>query len=541
MNTDNKALSTPPAHIGLLLLLWLALLLVSLFLRPLFPVDETRYASIAWDMWLHGNYLVPHLNGFPYSHKPPLLFWLVDLGWWLFGVNDIWPRLISPLFSLGCLYLTYRLARHVWPDRPGIAVDATWMLFGTLFWLIFYPLMQFDLMLLFSSLLGMLALWKAGQNQSRGWWLLTLALGLGLLSKGPVILLHLLPAALLAPLWATSYEAGWSRWYLRLLMCLLGGIVMVLTWAIPAAISGGEAYRNAIFWGQTAHRVVNSFAHKQPWWWYLPMLPVMLFPWAIWPRWWRTFSAWPLGKSNFRKYPVLRFLASWILPTFILFSLVSAKQIKYLLPILPAIAILMAWMINQYADRRKTRRFDFAAFLLTAWGVLLAALPFLPPQEKLYWIQNISPWWGAVLILLGIAAGLWKAWLPKQDILRIATASVIISFFSHFALLNAAVGSYDLRPLSQLLKQLQDKGSDIAYVGKYQEEFGFLGRLENPVRQLFRSEAKDWAEGHPQAYMVVYDKKQRISPDQALFSQDYHGRRNSLKVLTTEKYLKIHY
>ena len=69
-------------------LLWAILVVAGIALRPLLPVDETRYASVAWEMWTGGDYLVPHLNGETYSHKPPLLFWLMNLSWWIFGVND---------------------------------------------------------------------------------------------------------------------------------------------------------------------------------------------------------------------------------------------------------------------------------------------------------------------------------------------------------------------------------------------------------------------------------------------------------------------
>ena len=57
-------------------LLWGLVVAVALIVRPPLPVDETRYLAVAWDMWLENHYLVPHLNGEPYSHKPPLLFWL---------------------------------------------------------------------------------------------------------------------------------------------------------------------------------------------------------------------------------------------------------------------------------------------------------------------------------------------------------------------------------------------------------------------------------------------------------------------------------
>ena len=55
-----------------LIAVWLVILLTALLTRPLLPVDETRYASVAWEMWSRGDFLVPYLNGEPYSHKPPL-------------------------------------------------------------------------------------------------------------------------------------------------------------------------------------------------------------------------------------------------------------------------------------------------------------------------------------------------------------------------------------------------------------------------------------------------------------------------------------
>ena len=96
----------PPITGISLICLWLILWGCVTLTRPLLPIDETRCVSVAWEMWQSGNFLVPHLNGIPYSHKPPLLCWLILSGWKLFGVNEWWPRLLPPLFGLGCLFLT---------------------------------------------------------------------------------------------------------------------------------------------------------------------------------------------------------------------------------------------------------------------------------------------------------------------------------------------------------------------------------------------------------------------------------------------------
>ena len=517
---------------GLLLFYWLILLVSALLLRPLIPVDETRYLSVAWEMWRNGDFLVPHLNGETYAHKPPLLFWLMHAGWWLFGVNEVWPRLIAPLLSLACLHLAQLLAGRLWPGKEQIAFRVPWILFGTFVWLIFYTLVQFDMLLVFCTLLGMLGLLDAGRGKASGWWLLALAMGLGLLAKGPVILLHLLPAGLLAPLWIPEKRENWGRWYGTLFLCVLGGAVMVLAWAIPAGLEGGEAYRNAIFWGQTANRVVNSFAHRQPWWWYLPMLPLLLLPWSLWPRLWKSVRRLRQVKQD----RGLRFLASWILPTLVLFSLVSGKQIKYLLPLLPALALLIAWLLE--GVRLRQRRLDLAVLMTGFTGGLLLILPFLASENLAWWIGEISPLWGMLLLMGGVGIALLPPdFLPAGSV-RIASAVVLILLCVQAALMQAAGEAYDLRQISLEVKKYQDQGRSLAYIGKYHGQFNFLGRLEAPIKRLPPREASSWARKHPQGLVVIYDIDGRLPPESTVYAQNYRGSRQALKILESADYLR---
>ena len=112
-------------HIGLL---WLILISVSLFSRSFLPIDETRYVTVAWNMYLNHDFLVPFLNGETYSHKPPLLFWLMNLGWAIFGVNDWWPRLFPSIFALAAVLMTQNIASRLWPERPQIGYVASLIL-----------------------------------------------------------------------------------------------------------------------------------------------------------------------------------------------------------------------------------------------------------------------------------------------------------------------------------------------------------------------------------------------------------------------------
>jgi len=261
------------------------LIAVSVWARPLMPIDETRYLAVAWEMWLRGDFLVPYLNGEPYSHKPPLLFWLIHAGWWLFGVNDVWPRLVVPLFALGSLVLTGLIARRLWPDRPGVAEMATLMLVASFYWLVFSTMVMFDMLVVFFVLLGVYGLLRVEGRERFGWSLLLLSVALGALAKGPFAVLFLASVTLAAPLWMRLGE-GWLRWYLKAGAAGVAGGMLALAWAIPAAMHGGEQYAADILWGQTAGRVVESFAHQRPVWWYLPVLFAMLLPLTVWRPFW---------------------------------------------------------------------------------------------------------------------------------------------------------------------------------------------------------------------------------------------------------------
>jgi 4-amino-4-deoxy-L-arabinose transferase-like glycosyltransferase len=199
MMNPNRAVPQGLTFLAGPILLLLALTAVALFARPLTPIDETRYLSVAWEMWLRNEYLVLFKNGEPYSHKPPLLFWIYNLGWAVTGVNEWWPRLVSPLFSLGSLLLMLSIGRRLWPGDDDSGRNAAWILASSLLWMLFSTSGMFDVMLTFFALLGMRGLLIAADGRMRsGFAWLAFAIGFGILAKGPVVLLHLLPVAALA-------------------------------------------------------------------------------------------------------------------------------------------------------------------------------------------------------------------------------------------------------------------------------------------------------------------------------------------------------
>ncbi len=488
--------------VWLLLLGWGTLSVAAIVLRPLWPVDETRYLSVAWEMWLRGDFLVPHLNGEPYSHKPPLLFWLIHLGWAVFGVNDWWPRLISPLCALAATALAMRLGDRLWPHAAP--AHTPWVLVGTLLFAAFVTLVMFDLLLTVCVLLGMLGTLCAAQGERRGLLWLALGIGLGVLAKGPVILLHLLPVALAAPWWAPATRAQALRWYGGLLAAVLGGAAIALAWAIPAGIHGGEAYRNAIFWGQTAGRVAESFAHRAPWWYYLPMLPVLLLPWSLWPRLWRG-----LGRLAWQPRDVgVRFLAAWLVLGLLGFSLISGKQAKYLVPLMPGFALLIAYVLERLADG--PRRWDMWP---PALGLLLlpAALGYARRHPEVLelpaWVAMLPLWPVVLLALLSAAVLMLGRASQAWQVRGLAFTTLGVFSLLYVALVPLLVPFSDPRPVAWHLRALQQQGIPVAYLGKYHGQFNFVGRLTEPIAILDNDELDEWVARHPAGRVIVLTRR----------------------------------
>jgi 4-amino-4-deoxy-L-arabinose transferase-like glycosyltransferase len=483
--------------------LWLLLVALALYLRPLWPVDETRYLSVAWEMWARGDFLVPYLNGAPYSHKPPLLFWLMQGGWAVFGVNDWWPRLVPPLFALASVFLTARLARALWPARQEAAATAAWILFGSLLWTAFATLTMFDMLMTFFTLAGMLGLVRAWQGDlKRGFGLLGVAIGLGVLAKGPVILLHTLPAALLAPWWMTSQRPALAKWYGGIVLAILLGAVIALAWALPAAYAGGPEYRDAIFWGQTAGRMASSFAHRSPWWWYLPLLPLILFPWFVWPVLWRALAKLARAPSD----PGVRFLWAWWLPAFLAFCFISGKQPQYLLPLFPAFALLAAYALHTTHDNVRRTDMLLPAIALLVSGVLwgLAALNVLPWHLPV-WAAAL-PWWPGVV--LGVA-GIVLLFLPLADLARrvraLALASALIVVMIYAGVMPLAAPLNDPRPLATYLASLEQTGRPLAHFGKYHGQYHSAGRLTQPFELVDNNrELRNWILLNPEGRLISY-------------------------------------
>ena len=343
--------------------------------RDLWEPDEARYAYVAREMAQDGHWLVPHRSGEYYAHKPPYLFWAINLASRATGlpIGRIPVRLPGFFAGILVLWATARLAER-WAG-PRAAWPAVLTLCTTyLFWHeIGFSRMDGPLLGWTMAALTLLFL----NDDTPSLWRPALAwlfMGLGILTKGPVGLL--VPAGAYA---AARLAAGEGRllkkshWAWGPLIALaLPALWLGLAWWQGAP----EGYFRELLFSQNLERAAGELGHQRPFYYFLKTLPADLLPW--------TLCLPAAGLILFRdpaRRPLLRRLGGWTTFVFVLFSLSASKRNIYVLGLFPAVAIGIgaAWRDLESADFRWAR-FARGALLgvLTAAGPLLLVAGFLP-------------------------------------------------------------------------------------------------------------------------------------------------------------------
>ena len=493
----------------LLLVLYLTLLAAaSLLTRDLVPVDETRYTTVAWEMWLRGDFLVPYLNGETYSHKPPLLFWLTHLGWSLFGVNEWWPRLIPFFFSFGALLLVQHLGRQLWPDSDA-ALMAPFITLGFSIWAFFSTIVMFDMMLTFFVLLAITGIYHAFAGAGNRWWLLVgFAWGLGMLSKGPVIFVHTLPLILLGRYWAdAAARVTWKQILAGTMVALIIAVAIILAWVIPAITRGGEDYAQSLLFGQTVQRALKAPNDALPWWYYIAFMPFILFPWAYWGGSWKALinGAARAGKIDYGR----RFCLAWIIPVLLLFTLISGKKVHYLLPVLPAVALYLSSLLASRKGLGRSIEMWPLTILYLVVAAIVGSLPFIfGPSEPPYWLYSISIFAVIPFTMLALAGQFFVRGAQENRVRMISLQTVFFVIIAHITLFLPASMGYDLKPIAAEIARLQEQGYSIAHNGKYRGEYHFLGHLKKPFDVVYDHTEQQWLEAHPDGYIIGYRYQQ---------------------------------
>jgi 4-amino-4-deoxy-L-arabinose transferase-like glycosyltransferase len=388
---------------------------------PLANPDESRYAEIPREMLAAGDWVLPRLNGIPYFEKPPLVYWTVGLSRVLFGPGEFAVRLTPALFGLAGVLLTYATARRLYGRAAGLAaagVLATSLLYFVLSRVLLLDMAVSVLMAatLVCFLLGVREDATTPAGRARRRWLflgLYASAALATLAKG--LIGFLIPGAVMF-LWLLVF----NQWRRLLPMHLGPGLVLFLAIAAPWHVVAAQRHPGwAEFYFVREHwERFTSTTHlrAEPWWFFGPVVLAGLFPWvgflggAVREA---VAGGWARRRENADGW----FLVTWVVFVVLFFSVSKSKLIPYVLPVFPALAMLVgAWLARRWEAREPGRlRFGLGVF---AFGCGLLAVALVVAALKPGVIRDAGQWAALrphALVLAGVllTGGVLAPWLGR--------------------------------------------------------------------------------------------------------------------------------
>jgi len=370
---------------------WLILILAILYLTFLgrtgfLGPDEPRYASISREMARSGDWVTPRLDGSGWFEKPPLLYWMTGAATRL-RLHDEWAaRLPVALSSLAFLIFFFGAVEREFSAR--VAALATAILATSAGWLAYSFVSLPDLPMsaaLDAAVFIALFDTRPGHGLTKPAYTAGALLGLSILAKGFV------PVVLFAPILLIARRKRW-----RIAVACL---VVAAPWFILCILRNGHVFWNDFFWKHHVGRFLNGdLQHVQPFWYYLPIVLAGLFPWtptvllAVHPKSWR--KVWDDQR--------VVVLALWFVVGLVFFSLAKNKLPGYLLPLMPALAVILAVAV----DRAPV---VFSAVSVAVSLLLLILLPVIAamlPDALMVGVRRsfIAVFPGATVVLLAMLA-----------------------------------------------------------------------------------------------------------------------------------------
>ncbi len=554
--------------------LWLLLTAVLLFAHRPWPPDETRLLAVAWEMWQRHFLLLPVLNDQAYGTQMPLLPWLLILMWKVFGVHAWCLQVLGAVFALATVAVASRIVTYLWIDQIEMPRYVPAILMGTWFWVIALGMSPEASVLSFFvsfALYGMLRAWR--YSTRFGWLLFGAAGGAAVLTSGFIALAYVLPVGLLAPLWAGREHAlRWRHWYMDFGSGLGVALGVVVLWGMVVSIEYGQDYALAYFVGALP---TDSALYPQdlPPYAYLALLLPLLLPWSVWPlvyhRLWEIRGRRPgVGTS---------FVFCWVAPALLLLALFTAPQPQWLLPLLPAAAMAVTYLLinEELFDHGEDRflvsltpplvvgglvlatlapvlsgrwvtlvgadylfyvglaasgvgvltavlpRLGWAARLvLMVSGLAMAAIHVLPPIDGVPpLLMRVPIWFGIAVIAVTLAT----AWTPRFHFYGRVVKIAVLNAALALALLTVAdrrffpVAAVD--GPAELMVQAQARGSAIGHVGDYDGRYTYTARLLQPMDIVSPQQVGAWAAAHPDG-LIVADTTPWNSPFSPLFESE---------------------
>lgn len=503
--------------------IWAVVILGAFLSRPPTAPIELETLSTAWHMLQSGS-SVPLLNGEIAASTPPLHTWLILIGWQVFGVAEIWPRLLSALAALAALFLSGTAAQTLWPHRATTPIFARILMAGLGGYIVTASMIAPEVIALPIQLAGFQAICMLRQNpdgflrRTALWILFTLCVTADLFLIGWTALLLLPPVALLAPHVRGALgdptarpRRGWRR--VRWRIATLGGtaVAVALAWLWLSAATHGRPLGpdDVLGFGAGWANASSEATRHEPW--TLILTPLLLFPWIFWKTLWRALARQTRDGYGFGFKLCIMYLAAAVAA-----GIASGVQLQGMLPISAPLALIGARLLANQAIKPKDFHAVVPGFIALMLGLFFFLMNMIPTAHMdALWRQFFGtalPIWlgGSGLasgILLFVGGYVLAQMSPSQQLsrtLQVACIPVLLISCANIEFPNSLGAFFDLKPIGSKMRELQAAGQEIAVYGPYRGEYDFYGRLSSAPKVLMtEADALAWAKTHPRGAIVT--------------------------------------
>jgi 4-amino-4-deoxy-L-arabinose transferase-like glycosyltransferase len=367
----------------------------------LIGADEPRYAQVAREMLERHDWVTPVLGGQPWLEKPPLYYWQAMIAYRVFGVSDWAARLPSAVDASFLVLAVYFFLRRF---RPGFELDGALIAASSAGVIGYARAASMDMALAAAFTIGMLAWWGWRESGKRIYLAVFYGfMALGALAKGPIALF--LPALVIV-----LYAAAVRELRPVLKTLWLPGILLfcaiAMPWYFTVQMRNPEFFRVFILEHNLGRFSKDLYHHTEPFWYYLPVTVLAFVPWAVFViaafvervRFWWTRRKTGAGETDL-EHQFGVFACCWLIVPVLFFSVSQSKLPGYILPAIPAGALLLAEYLRQHLEQGRA-----AGRSLVVLHALLAAAPIAPALLIAYLItQHRLPGGQPMLAALAVA------------------------------------------------------------------------------------------------------------------------------------------
>lgn len=460
--------------------------------RDFWAPDEGDFAEIVRE--LDSDPVVPHLNNAPYGEKPPLFYYAAFAFAKAFRCfpAETSMRLSSAsaaLITLIVLLLVTRAAFGPSQSLVGVIILGLTPLF---YWQARY--LQVDMVFSAALVLALLAFFRFVQDGRTGWYYaFFVMLALAFMAKGPLAAVLAIPVIILYLISEKRLSALLTR---HTAFGILVFLAVILPWYCAVYLKQGYPYLYENILRQNFLRFFEAWSHKRPFYYYFTTLPFDFFPWSLFLPLgiWAAFKTWRTDSRT-------RFFLLWFLWFFFFLSLSSGKISKYMLPALPALAVIVSGPMSEWD--RLYNRIAFAVAGILFAGLGIALFVYAPHQYREFMPERI------IIGAAGICAGILVLACVKFSSARKAFACVAI--FLGIAYMTGNISVFEKlnhykspKPVSQKLKEFAGDRTPWVYYGSMRGVYVYyVGRFAVHVEEHDASGLKQFAERGGEFYLLT--------------------------------------